>query len=49
MISDSFIEGDPTPTEEIIDLELLSDEELEKLALDISEARLELVWRAFAK
>lgn len=49
MISDSFDPEDETPAEEIIDLEQLSESELEKLSEDIPEARLELLYRALAK
>jgi hypothetical protein len=48
-ISDSFNPGDTAPAEEIIDLEQLSESELEKLSEDIPEARLELLYRALAK
>jgi len=48
-ISDSFDPNDPTPAEEIIDLELLSVSELEKLVEDIPEAGLELLYRSLTK
>lgn len=48
-ISDSFDPKDPTPSEEIIDLEQLSDSELEKLVEEIPEAGLELIYRELAK
>ena len=48
-ISDSFDPEDPTPSEEIIDLEQLSDSELEKLVEEIPEAGLELIYRELAK
>lgn len=48
-ISDSFDPEDPTPSEEVIDLELLSEAELEALADDIPEAGLELLYRSLTK
>lgn len=48
VIYDSFIEGEP-PIVEIIDLEKLSDKELEELASEYREAGLELIYRSFQR
>jgi hypothetical protein len=48
VIYDSFIEGEP-PVVEIIDLEKLSEEELEVMAKESLEARLELIYRSFER
>lgn len=47
MIGDSFIEGQK-PTEKVIDLTKVSDEELAKLSEMIPEAAFEQLWRAMS-
>jgi hypothetical protein len=45
-IYDPGVEGEP-PIVQIIDLEKLSNEELEVMAKESSDARLELIYRSF--